>query len=509
MDSPARNASAKRGDVGAADIHLQLTGIRKSFGATCALDGVDLSVRRGEVHALIGENGAGKSTLMKVLSGAIRADEGRIALGGVPRHIASPAAGRRLGIAMIYQELTVAPHLTVEENLTLGIERRSLGILRSQRGRIREVLDLLQHADLPLDMPAGRLGMGQQQLIEIGRALLSEASVIIMDEPTSSLSAADSEALFTVLGRLRDTGVAVIYISHFLEEVMRVADAYTVLRDGQTVGTGRMADTDVPALIELMVGRTLTEMFPPRERNLGDVVFRVEGVRGASFGLRRGEILGIAGLVGAGRTELLRALFGLDRGHAGTISVGDRPRRASGQRPKRALRMGLDFLSEDRKDEGLATAMSIAENTTLASLRRFAWPGGWGPLRLRRERARVAEWVAELGVKCTGPGQAVSSLSGGNQQKVALARVLENGGEVILLDEPTRGVDVGSKVDIYRLVGRLAAEGRAVVFVSSYLPELLGVCDTVAVVHRGRLGAPRPVREWTEQAVMRAAVMGE
>ena len=495
---------------------LRLEGIHKAFGATRALRGVSLAVRPGEVHALIGENGAGKSTLMKVLSGALRADGGHVELRGARQAIPSPAAGRRLGIAMIYQELTLAPHLTIEENLTLGLERRTLGVVRSRRPRIREVLGLLQHPDLPLDVPVRSLGMGLQQLVEIGRALMSDASVIIMDEPTSSLSGADTEALFTAIARLKASGIAVIYISHFLEEVMRVADTYTVLRDGESVATGHIADTTIPAIIEAMVGRKLTEMFPDMPHDIGVPLLEVRDLagsplpRGVSFTLRRGEILGIAGLVGAGRTETVRALFGLDRATGGTLGApGGARRPARRQRPRRALRQGLDLLSENRKDEGLATSMTIAENTTLASLPRFAWAGGWGPLRLARERAAVRRWVSDLSIKCAGIAQPVSSLSGGNQQKVALARVLENGGEVVLLDEPTRGVDVGSKVDIYRLVGRLAAEGKAVVFVSSYLPELLGVCDTIAVMHRGRLSAARPARDWTEQAIMRVAVSGE
>ncbi len=495
---------------------LRLQDIQKSFGATRALKGVSLAVRPGEIHALIGENGAGKSTLMKVLSGAIRADGGRIELRGRPCAIPSPAAGRRLGIAMIYQELTLAPHLTVEENLTLGIERRRLGVVRSQRGKIRDVLALLQHPGLPLDAPVRTLGMGLQQLIEIGRALMSNASIIIMDEPTSSLSAADTKALFTTMARLKEAGIAIIYISHFLEEVMRVSDTYTVLRDGETVASGTISDTTMAAIIEAMVGRKLTEMFPAMAHDMGGPVFEARNVHGlhlphgVDLTLRAGEILGIAGLVGAGRTETVRALFGLDRARAGSLCVAHgRPCPVRRQRPRKALRQGLDLLSEDRKDEGLATAMTITENTTLAVLPRFAQARGWGPLRLARERRAVWRWVDELNIKCAGVDRPVDSLSGGNQQKVALARVLENDGAVILLDEPTRGVDVGSKVDIYRLIGRLAREGKAVVFISSYLPELMGVCDTIAVMHRGKLSQPRPACEWTEQEIMRVAVSGE
>ena len=495
---------------------LQLQGISKAFGATRALSQVDLTIRTGEVHALIGENGAGKSTLMKVLSGAYQADGGQILLQGAPCQIASPLAGREMGIAMIYQELTLAPHLSVEENIVLGMERRRLGFVRSRRDEIRKALALLEHPDLPLDRPVRELSIGLQQVVEIARALVSKARVIIMDEPTSSLSAADTQALFRVVRNLRANAIAVIYISHFLEEVTEIADTYTVLRDGRTVGSGRIAETDIPRIIEMMVGRTLTEMFPHTERQIGERLLYIRNVEGApipkgvTFELRRGEILGIAGLVGSGRSETIRRIFGLDRANGGALFVPARnePQPLRRMRPRQAMRVGLDFVSEDRKEEGLATSMSIAANTTLSSLKRFARGQGWGPLDLRRERRQVDHWIGEMNIKCQSPAQRVADLSGGNQQKVALGRILEQGADVILLDEPTRGIDVGSKVEIYRLIGRLAAQGKGVVFVSSYLPELLGMCDTLAVMHRGKMSAVRPVGEWTDQEIMRVATSG-
>jgi len=500
---------------GAGGALLRLEGISKSFGATRALNKVSLAVRRGEVHALIGENGAGKSTLMKVLSGALRADEGAIFLDGRPCDIPSPASGRALGIAMIYQELTLAPHLTVEENVTLGLEKSRFGLIRRQRARVRRALGLLGHEDLPLEAPVRTLGIGQQQIVEVARALVSDASIIIMDEPTSSLSASDTEALFAAIARLRETGIAIIYISHFLEEVTRVADSYTVLRDGEAVACGPMAAATISSLIEKMVGRTVTEMFPRVEHAIGQPVLRIEGMAGdplpreVSFELRRGEILGVAGLVGAGRSETVRRLFGLDRAQGGVAILANGKRlRLSAMRPRRALAAGIDLLSENRKEEGLATAMSVAANTTLSALARFAPPGGWGALRLARERAAVGRWVKEMNIRCRSVDQPVSGLSGGNQQKVALARILEHDSEIVLLDEPTRGVDVGSKVEIYRLIGRLAEQGKGIVFVSSYLPELLGVCDTLAVMRRGRLSAVRPVSQWTEHEIMREATGG-
>jgi ribose transport system ATP-binding protein len=493
---------------------LQLRDICKSFGATRALHQVNLSVRPAEVHALIGENGAGKSTLMKVLSGAHQADSGQILLQGQPVSIPSPSAGRHMGVAMIYQELNLAPHLTVEENLTLGMEKTSLGFIRHDYEPIRKALELLSHPDLPLHVPVSELSIGLQQVVEIARALLCNARVIIMDEPTSSLTAADTRALFQAIRRLKESGISVIYISHFLEEVTEIADSYTVLRDGETVGSGMIADVTIDRIIELMVGRKLTEMFPRSEHTIGEPLMRVEGLegspipRGVTFELRRGEILGIAGLVGSGRSETIRSLFGLDRSEAGQVTLSGQSVALRGMKPRQALGLRMDLLSENRKEEGLATGLSIAANTTLSSLSKFAGLGGWGLLSLGRERESVKKWIGEMNIRCQGPDQPVGGLSGGNQQKVALARILEQGGEVVLLDEPTRGVDVGSKVEIYRLVNRLAAEGKGIVFVSSYLPELLGVCDTLAVMHRGEMSPVRPIAEWTEQEIMRVATSG-
>lgn len=494
---------------------LELKGISKTFGGTRALHRVDLAVRRGEVHALVGENGAGKSTLMKILSGALRADEGVILFKGEPCVIDSPAAGHAKGIAMIYQELTLAPHLTVAQNLTLGIEATRFGLVLRQDERIRRALDLIQHPDLPLNVPVRTLSLGLQQVVEIARALMSNAEVIIMDEPTSSLSAADTHALFNAIKGLRETGISIIYISHFLEEVTEIADSYTVLRDGEAVGAGTISETNMLHLIELMIGRTLTEMFPKIEHRLGDRLIAIEGLagtplpRGVSFELRRGEILGIAGLVGAGRSETIRRVFGLDRAREGLLNIGETsPLRLQYMNPRRALSMKIDLLSENRQEEGLATGMTLAANTTLSTLPRFAGLRGWGFLSPWKEKAAVGRRIQELGIRCAGPNQPVSALSGGNQQKVVLARMLEQDGDVILLDEPTRGIDVGSKIEIYRLIGRLAGQGKGIILISSYLPELLGICDSLAVMHRGRLSPIKAVSEWTEHEVMRVATSG-
>jgi ribose transport system ATP-binding protein len=501
--------------VADAESILQLEGICKSFGATRALHNVNLNVRAGRVHALIGENGAGKSTLMKVLSGAHRSDQGRIVFGGRPVQIGSPSEGRRMGVAMIYQELTLAPHLSVEENLTLGLERTRAGVVRKQRDKIRPALELLQHPDLPLSIPVRDISIGLQQVVEIARALISDARAIIMDEPTSSLTAADTRSLFQAIGRLKESGIAVIYISHFLEEVREIADDYTVLRDGETVGAGLMSEVTLDRIIELMVGRTLNEMFPKIEHTIGAPLMTVVGLSGAkipndvSFAVRRGEILGLAGLVGSGRSETVRSLFGLHSVTSGRMTIAGRSAvDLRSMRPRRALAAGIDFLSENRKEEGLAVRLPIDENTVMSSFSRFAGANGWGLLGMGRIQQAVRHWIGEMNIRCQGPHQPVQGLSGGNQQKVALARILQNGAEVVLLDEPTRGVDVGSKVEIYRLVGRLAAAGKAVVFVSSYLPELLGVCDSLAVMHRGAISPVRPVSEWNEKEIMRIATSG-
>ena len=497
------------------DTLLELRGICKTFGATRALHQVNLSVRKGEVHALIGENGAGKSTLMKVLSGAYQADAGQILLNGAPCVINNPAAGRNLGIAMIYQELNLAPHLTVENNLTLGTEKSSAGFICNQREAIRKALELMEHPHLPLNAPVHSLSISLQQIVEIARALVTNAKVVIMDEPTSSLTASDTRALFRVIQRLKDNGISVIYISHFLEEVQEISDAYTVLRDGETVGTGQMDGVTIPQIIEMMVGRKLDDMFPKTQHTIGEPLLHVDTLKGRhmphgiSLNLRRGEILGIAGLVGSGRSETIRSIFGLERAKDGMLTLrGNDKITATSMSPRYAMEKGVDLLSEDRKEEGLAVGMSIRANTTLSSLKSYAALGGWGFLNLRKEAEGIQQWIKDLAIKCQGAEQPVVGLSGGNQQKVAMARILERKCDVILLDEPTRGVDVGSKVEIYCMIGKLAAQGKAIIFVSSYLPELFGVCDTLAVMHRGHISATKPVADWTEQDIMLYATSG-
>jgi ribose transport system ATP-binding protein len=489
-------------------VRLRLAGIQKSFGATRALKHVSLAVAPGEVHALIGENGAGKSTLMKVLSGAHAADAGTMELGGRPYRPDNPHDARLKGVAMIYQELNLARHLSASENILLGAESAPLGWVdrRLSRQRARAALAQLGHEHLDLDRPAGEFSIAEQQVIEIARALLIQPQVLIMDEPTSSLTQADTERLFATIGRLRAAGVSVIYISHFLEECRRIADRYTVLKDGETVGSGAMPGASLDHLVTLMTGREVNDLYPRRAHAPGPVVLEVRAaasrprLRRATLTVRPGEIFGLAGLIGAGRTDLLRTIFGLEALAAGEICVVGAP--AGAHRPRDRWAQGVGFLSEDRKEEGLMLNQSLADNLALTKLGAF---GRLGWVRRSRQLATARRWVDELRVKCRDPGQSVGELSGGNQQKVALARLLEHPARIFLLDEPTRGIDVGSKAQIYQLVSQLAAAGQAVVIVSSYLPELLGLCDTVGVMCRGELAAVRPRADWNEAEIMRVA----
>ena len=493
---------------------LKMQHIHKRFGATYALRGVDLSVHAGEVHALIGENGAGKSTLMKVLSGAHAPDEGRMWLDGrryVPRN---PLHARNSGVAMIYQELSLAPHLSVMENILLGIEPTAGPLVRwsQMRRQAARALAEVGAGDISPEIQVRQLPIARQQLVEIARAVALQSRVLVLDEPTSSLTRQDIDKLFALVRRLKATGLAIVYISHFLEEAQEIADRFTVLRDGRTTGGGTTAGATVDQIVAMMVGRKIENLYPHSHRRPGEVLLAVRNLVGmekpvrATLELHRGEVLGIAGLVGAGRTELIRAVFGLDAITAGTVRLG------AYRGPASAAwnwQHGAGMVSEDRKREGLLLGLSIAENVTLPRLDavgpgRLVWPS-----RLQRASR---PWIERLSIKCLSPRQPVHALSGGNQQKVAIARLLHADVDVLLLDEPTRGIDVGSKAEIYKRIDELAvgdpAAGRrpkAVLLVSSYLPELLGVCDRIAVMCRGRLTEARPVADWDEHRLMRAA----
>jgi len=502
---------AERIDSDQSSIRLQMRDVSKRFGATVALEDVGIEVAAGEVLALVGENGAGKSTLMKVCSGAVRADAGRMWLDGVPYQPSNPLEARRAGVAMIYQELSLTPHLNVQENIMLGMEPARLGVVRAKqvRRRVIEAIKEFDNPELTPDARVSNLSVGSQQLVEIARALAIGCRVLVLDEPTSSLTQQDVERLFEIIGRLKRQGKAIVYISHFIEEVKRVADRVTVLRDGRVVGSSDVDAITIDEIVALMVGRQVEELYPRSGRQAGEVILEIEDLAGlekpksASLELHRGEVLGIAGLVGAGRTELLRSMFGLEPVKRGRIRLGVYTGPAS---PVRRWMQGAGFLSEDRKEEGLAISLSVADNVTLSKLK------GFGPLGLvlpSRQDKATRRWLERLDIRCLGPRQSVSSLSGGNQQKVALARLLQHDVDVLLLDEPTRGIDVAAKALVYKLINALATgsptEGRepkAVLMVSSYLPELMGVCDRVAVMCRGRLGPTYRIDEVNEHNLM-------
>jgi ribose transport system ATP-binding protein len=487
---------------------LSVSGLSKRFGATQALEDVSLELHAGEVHALIGENGAGKSTLMKMLTGVHQPQQGSLQLDGQPYRPRGPSAARTAGVAMIYQELNLAPHLSVEANIMLGQEVGRAGWVRKRhhQQKAREAMLRLSRPEVPLNRPVGELPIAIQQLVEIARALVSDARVLVFDEPTSSLSEEDSRHLFQVIRDLKQAGLGVIYISHFLEEVINVADVYTVLRDGRRVGHGQMQDVTLEQVVHQMVGRELTELFPKVAHQPGETLLTLDDLsalkqpRHVNLELRRGEILGLAGLIGAGRSELVRAIFGLHPIRSGKVTVAKVG--PIGQNPRHSIRRGVGLVSEDRKEEGLALSMSIVDNLTLSRLGPYA---RGGMLNLSRRQREAQGWLHRVHCKAAGPGQPIEQLSGGNQQKIALARLLHQEADLLLLDEPTRGVDVGTKAEIYRLIGELAAGGKAIILVSSYLPELMNVCDTIGVMCRGRLVEVRPAGQWSEEEVMHRA----
>jgi ribose transport system ATP-binding protein len=507
--------------VGAAGAQFEMRQVRKAFGGTVALDGVDFAVRGGEVCALVGQNGAGKSTLMSILAGATAPDAGTMTLNGAPYAPKNPRDARHAGVAMIYQELSLAPHLSVMDNIALGVEPKrgafgALGFVHRDtvRRSARMALEQLGQPDLPLTAPVGELSPALQQLVEIARALAFGCRVLVLDEPTSSLAHADVRKLFDLIGRLKTQGLAIVYISHFIEEVTRVSDRFVVLRDGRNAGEGTTTGASGDEIVRLMVGRALEDLYPRGPRTIGEPLLELDGLAPhrlspASFTLHRGEILGIAGLVGAGRTRLLRGLFGLDAVTRGSVKLGVHTGPSS---PPEWWRHGMGLLSEDRTSEGLATNLNIADNMTLTRLE--------GPARgffvsPSRQRQSARGWMERLDIRATSPAQEVSRLSGGNQQKIALARLLHHDVDVLVLDEPTRGIDVGSKAQIYKLIDELVRRpgpigpgdcrsepGKAVLIVSSYFPELLALCDRIAVMSRGRLGEPRPAAEWTEHTLV-------
>ena len=491
---------------------LELREIEKSFGTTRALRGVNLRLERGEVHAIIGENGAGKSTLMKTIAGALPPDAGTITLRGKPFSPSNTLHARRQGITLIHQELSLAPHLSVAENIFMGIEPSRYGWLdrTAINAKSRAVLESFGNTDIRPEAKVGSLSTATQQIVEICRAISADAEIVLMDEPTSSLQRGDVEHLFGLIRKLKKDGVSIIYISHFLEEVREIADSFTILRDGLSVLTGRLADVTDNVIVSQMVGREISEMFPKRlPVPSSEPIFEVEQLSAppelmqASFSVRPGEIFGIAGLMGAGRTKMARVLFGLDDAHTGKLRIRGRIPLDINSSPTRRIHDGVGYLSEDRKNEGLAVNLSLADNITAT---RFSACSQYGWLDRRKQASMAAARMDELGVRADSPEQRVVSLSGGNQQKVAIARLLHQDADVLLLDEPTRGIDIGSKTIIYETIAALAQDGKAIVMISSYLPELFGMCDRIAVMSRGVLLPAKPVTECTPEEVMQAAI---
>jgi ABC-type sugar transport system ATPase subunit len=489
---------------------LEMAGIGKSFGGNPVLSAVDLSLWAHEVHALVGENGAGKSTLMKILNGVYPMDAGTIKVNGQPFHIGNPHDARRAGIRMIFQEQTVANHLTVAENIFLGIEpSRAPGIL-DNTAMERKAVDVLRAHRFQLSpgTPVSRLTRAEKQLVEIARALAGAARVVVMDEPTAVLSHRESEELFRVIAELKERGLAVVYISHRMEELARIADRITILRDGKRVFTGEYRSIDPQGIIRYMVGRDIHELFPKLPDPSGEVILAVNAIargkeyRNISFELHRGEILGLAGLVGAGRTAVARGIFGLDPPSEGSVLLRGSQARFSSTAD--SIGAGLGYVTEDRKAVGIFPDLTVAHNISIAALNRISK----GPvIRLAEEVRRCRELIRNLGIRARSEWTPISRLSGGNQQKALLARWLFAGTRVLLLDEPTQGVDLGTRPEIYRLMTEIISDGGAILMISSDLPELLGMSHRIGVMRRGELVAMLAANQTNQEEIMNYAAL--
>ncbi|MFI2855964.1 sugar ABC transporter ATP-binding protein [Paenibacillus sp. JSM ZJ436] len=493
-------------------MHIQMSNIHKAFGTNQVLTGVDFDLTGGEVHALMGENGAGKSTLMNILTGLHSRDQGSISIDGQKIAFSSPREAEDYGIAFIHQELNIWPDMTVLDNLFIGKEITSrLGVLnqKQMKAMAEEQFSRLS-VSIPLSQEAGMCSVGQQQMIEIAKALMTKAKVIIMDEPTAALTEREIRKLFEVIDSLKKQGVSIVYISHRMEEIFAVCDRITVMRDGKTVDTKPIPDTSFDEVVRKMVGRELTERYPARSPSPGETVLEVKGISGkgrfenVSFSVRAGEIVGVSGLMGAGRTEMMRAIFGLDPLSSGEVWI--RGKKVSIRKPDDAVKHGIGLITEDRKDEGLVLDFSVRENMALPNLFSFSSKGF---ISTRKEQEFVDTLVKRLQIKTHTTETPAGSLSGGNQQKVVIAKWIGIGPSVLILDEPTRGVDVGAKREIYQLMNELTERGVAILMVSSELPEVLGMSDRILVVHEGRIAGEVKGSEATQEQIMTLATGGQ
>ncbi|SFL74264.1 sugar ABC transporter ATP-binding protein [Halanaerobium salsuginis] len=487
---------------------LEMKGISKLFPGVKALDKVNFSLKKGQVHALLGENGAGKSTLMKVLNGIYQPDDGEILFKGKKVEFQGPAAAQDAGLAIIHQELELIPYLTVAENMYLGREPRK-GVFINYQLLHQQTAEILNLLGVEID-PAAKvkdLNIGSQQMVEIAKAVSQSAEILVMDEPTSSLTNQEIEILFKLIERLKKQGIAIVYISHRMEEVFRICDQVTVLRDGNFVGQVATAETDEDQLIKMMVGRTIADRFPTMKFEPGAETLKVENLNvpdlltDASFSLHKGEILGIAGLMGSGRTELAKALFGVFKETTGNIFF--KGEKITIDSPAVAIKNGIYYLSEDRKGEGLILGLSVAENISISVLKKLLYGGTF--IKEKAEQDLANEYIADLKIKTPSASQRVENLSGGNQQKVVISKLLSTQPEVVIFDEPTRGIDVGAKREIYDLMQQLVAEGVAVILISSELPEVLNLSNRILVMHEGKIKGELTAAAADQESVMKLA----
>ena len=492
---------------------IEMNNISKAFSGNQVLKNVQFEITKGEIHALMGENGAGKSTLMKILTGIYSRDTGEIRVNGNPVVFKNPKEAEQAGIAVIHQELNILPDLTVCENLFLGREKTygKTGFLKTSQMK-KEAKAALKELglDMDVDTPASQLSVGKQQIIEIAKALSTNAEVIIMDEPTAALTDREITTLFEMIGKLKTKGVSFVYISHRMEEIFAICDRITILRDGSYISTERISETSFERVVQLMVGRELGERFPERNAVIGKEKLVVSGLsrkghfEDISFTVHAGEVVGFAGLMGAGRTEVVQTLFGYCHHNAGTIKLDGK--NITIRNPREAIRHGIGFVSEDRKSEGLITDFTVAENMSLPNLGRLS---SSGIMRKEKEDSLVADMIERLHIRTSGGSQQVKSLSGGNQQKVVIAKWLGIDPQVLILDEPTRGVDVGAKKEIYSIMNSLAERGVAIILVSSELPEIIGLADRVLVLHEGKLKANIEKQDMTQERIMHYATGGD